>query len=124
MRRSGSMRAIAIGLVLLAAAPAALSEEKPDILTALSLYEACKDRPGADSRYCRGVLLGVVATLTVGVRGNVWTWSCTGSDASLQIGYVAWAEKNAAKLDHDLRDVLPEALVAGGFCRTVKISTN
>jgi hypothetical protein len=119
------MRAIAIGLVLLAVAPAVFSEEKDNILTALRLYEACKDGPGADSRSCRAYLLGFVSALAVSLRGNIWTWSCTpSSDRSLQIGYVAWAEKNAAKLDHDVHEVLPEALVAGGFCRMVKISTN
>jgi hypothetical protein len=124
MRRSGAMRAIAIGLVLLAAAPVALSQEKSDVLTALDLYEACKDHRGAGSRYCRGVLLGFVGALTTDLIGNIWTWSCTGSDASLQIGYVAWAEKNAAKLDHDLREVLPGALVEGGFFHTVKKPTD
>jgi len=123
MRRSGAMRAIAIGLVLLTVAPAVLSEENPR-MTPLRLYEACKDRPGADSRFCYGILLGFVSGLEVKLRGNIWTWSCTGSATSLQIGYVAWAEKNAAKLDDNSSDVLVEALVAGGFCRTVKISTN
>jgi hypothetical protein len=71
MRRSGAMRAIAIGIVLLTATPALSSAQKPEILTALGLYDFCKDRTGADSRHCRGVLRGFVRALAVEVRGNI-----------------------------------------------------
>jgi len=114
------LRILAIGLLLLGTAGRCARAEEPNVLTGLRLYEACKGGSGPDSSYCRGVLLGFVTGLSVVVKGNAWRWSCTGSDASLQIGYVAWAEKNAALLDQEARDALSQFVTAGGFCNPVR----
>ena len=111
---------LVIALLLLGTASAVRASEEPNVLTGLGVYEACKGRTKPDSSYCRGVLLGFVEGLTVVVKGNAWRWSCTGSDASLQIGYVAWAERNAAVLDQAAAYVLGPFLTADGFCKTVK----
>jgi hypothetical protein len=87
-------------------------------VTGLGLYQRCRGERGA-ADYCRGMLLGFVMGLSnIAFTDSPTKWTCHGNDETLRLGYTAWAEKNASKLDQEAPFAMMQALLDEGFCKT------